>query len=154
MTKATVTATATSNKTKSTSRAKTKVDPSVTVTATATMEPNTITKITRTTMEVKEVVTVKNRRTKQNHKRWLTYRSGGFSSVVQRLQQSPLAVVGLFVLCIATITVPSWGQNTTLNRAPHFVPGQDMSKFSLSENTPVDSPVYQLRGNNKTREIL
>lgn len=35
-----------------------------------------------------------------------------------------------------------------VNHPPHFVPGAgDMSRFSLSENTPVDSPVYQLRGN-------
>uniref|UniRef100_A0A336M3U9 CSON011722 protein n=1 Tax=Culicoides sonorensis TaxID=179676 RepID=A0A336M3U9_CULSO len=33
-----------------------------------------------------------------------------------------------------------------MNRAPQFIPGQDMSRFSLSENTPVNSPVYQLRG--------
>ncbi|CAD7003575.1 unnamed protein product [Ceratitis capitata] len=35
----------------------------------------------------------------------------------------------------------------TLNQPPHFVPGSgDMSRFSLLENTPVGSPVYQLRG--------
>lgn len=35
-----------------------------------------------------------------------------------------------------------------INHPPHFIPGSgDMSRFSLSENTPVDSPVYQLRGN-------
>lgn len=34
------------------------------------------------------------------------------------------------------------------NKPPHFIPGSgDMSRFSLPENTPVDSPVYQLRGN-------
>lgn len=34
-----------------------------------------------------------------------------------------------------------------LNHQPYFVPGSgDMSRFSLSENTPVDSPVYQLKG--------
>lgn len=33
------------------------------------------------------------------------------------------------------------------NRAPQFVPGSgDMARFSLSENTPVGSPIYQLRG--------
>lgn len=37
-----------------------------------------------------------------------------------------------------------------LNRPPHFVPGSgDMARFSLSENTPVESPVYQLRGKFK-----
>lgn len=34
-----------------------------------------------------------------------------------------------------------------VNRLPHFVPGSgDMGRFSLSESTPIDSPVYQLRG--------
>lgn len=34
-----------------------------------------------------------------------------------------------------------------INHQPYFVPGSgDMSRFSLSENTPVDSPVYQLKG--------
>ncbi|XP_063702044.1 cadherin-23 [Culicoides brevitarsis] len=33
-----------------------------------------------------------------------------------------------------------------MNRAPQFIPGQDMTRFSLPENTPVNSPVYQLRG--------
>lgn len=34
-----------------------------------------------------------------------------------------------------------------VNRPPYFVPGSgDMARFSLSENTPIDSPVYQLRG--------
>lgn len=94
-----------------------------------TMTPKTIQKIM-----------VKNQRTKQNHRRCLTCR-GYFPSVVQLLR-SPLAIV---LLCFATFIVPSRGQNT-LNRAPHFVPGQDMSQFSLSESTPVNSPVYQLRG--------
>lgn len=35
-----------------------------------------------------------------------------------------------------------------VNKPPYFVPGSgDMSRFSLPENTPVDSPVYQLKGN-------
>jgi len=34
-----------------------------------------------------------------------------------------------------------------VNKPPHFTPGSgDMARFSLSENTPVGSPVYQLRG--------
>lgn len=37
-----------------------------------------------------------------------------------------------------------------VNHQPYFIPGSgDMSRFSLSENTPVDSPVYQLKGNGK-----
>lgn len=36
-----------------------------------------------------------------------------------------------------------------VNTPPHFIPGSgDMSRFSLLENTPVDSPVYQLKGNS------
>lgn len=35
-----------------------------------------------------------------------------------------------------------------VNKPPHFIPGSgDMSRFSLPENTPVDTPVYQLKGN-------
>jgi hypothetical protein len=34
-----------------------------------------------------------------------------------------------------------------VNRAPHFIPNSDMARFSLSESTPVGSPVYQLKGN-------
>lgn len=34
-----------------------------------------------------------------------------------------------------------------VNQPPYFQPNTgDMARFSLSENTPVDSPVYQLRG--------
>lgn len=34
-----------------------------------------------------------------------------------------------------------------INRAPHFIPQSgDMARFSLSENTSVGSPVYQLKG--------
>lgn len=42
-----------------------------------------------------------------------------------------------------------------LNHPPHFVPGTgDMSRFSLSEHTPVGSPVYQLKGKStKSREV-
>lgn len=33
------------------------------------------------------------------------------------------------------------------NQLPYFIAGSgDMSRLSLSENTPVDSPVYQLKG--------
>lgn len=33
-----------------------------------------------------------------------------------------------------------------VNRPPQFIPGQDMNKFSLSEDTPVNAEVYQLKG--------
>lgn len=45
------------------------------------------------------------------------------------------------------IFVPTIIKCQIINRAPHFVPGSgDMARFSLSENTPVGSPVYQLKG--------
>lgn len=45
------------------------------------------------------------------------------------------------------IFVPTITKCQIINRAPHFVPGSgDMARFSLSENTPVGSPVYQLKG--------
>lgn len=48
------------------------------------------------------------------------------------------------VLCLTTIALID-GQ--TVNRPPQFVSGSgDMSRFSLSENTPVGSIVYQLKG--------
>lgn len=35
----------------------------------------------------------------------------------------------------------------TLNRPPAFLPGNgDMARFSLPENTPVGSSIYQLKG--------
>lgn len=42
-----------------------------------------------------------------------------------------------------------------INRPPQFVPGSgDMSRFSLSENTPVGSPIYQLRGKYLPNNLL
>lgn len=42
-----------------------------------------------------------------------------------------------------------------INRPPYFIPGLgDMSRFSLSENTPIDSPVYQLKGNFEKKKII
>lgn len=43
--------------------------------------------------------------------------------------------------------VLSMVQCQIINRAPQFVPlSGDMARFSLSENTPVGSPIYQLKG--------
>lgn len=54
----------------------------------------------------------------------------------------------LIVPLVIDLMQLSWaatGQQT--NRPPHFISGSgDMARFSLSENTPVDSPVYQLKG--------
>lgn len=42
-----------------------------------------------------------------------------------------------------------------VNRPPYFISGSgDMSRFSLSESTPVDSPVYQLKGKSNLSLIL
>lgn len=41
----------------------------------------------------------------------------------------------------------SLSKGQVINRAPHFVPVTgDMSQFSMSENTAVGTPVYQLKG--------
>lgn len=48
-----------------------------------------------------------------------------------------LIITTLFQTCLAQV----------INRVPHFVPQiGDMSQFSLMENTPVGTPVYQLKG--------
>ncbi|XP_005184886.2 cadherin-23 [Musca domestica] len=49
-------------------------------------------------------------------------------------------------ILLLVFSVP-WTNCQFLNQPPRFVPGSgDMSRFSLSENSPVGSPVYQLRG--------
>lgn len=51
----------------------------------------------------------------------------------------------MFAMVVGVLVTLVGGQ--IVNRPPHFVPGSgDMARFSLSENTPVDSPVYQLKG--------
>lgn len=53
----------------------------------------------------------------------------------------------VLVCVVATLaTIPTaFGQLP--NRAPFFMPGSgDMARFSLPENTPVGSTVYQLKG--------
>ncbi|KAM7355169.1 cadherin 74A isoform 1-T1 [Cochliomyia hominivorax] len=53
----------------------------------------------------------------------------------------------LICMIIVTLCVPCLVKCQHLNQPPHFVPGSgDMGRFSLSENTPVGSPVYQLKG--------
>lgn len=44
-----------------------------------------------------------------------------------------------------------WGgvppcQGQAVNRAPHFLPGGDMARFSLAEDTAVGTAVYTLKG--------
>lgn len=61
------------------------------------------------------------------------------------------SVVSRTLVMFATLGVglAPFGLSQELNRPPYFAPGSgDMSRFSLSENTPVDSPVYQLKGKN------
>ncbi|KAL1380009.1 hypothetical protein pipiens_014507, partial [Culex pipiens pipiens] len=48
------------------------------------------------------------------------------------------------VLC--TLILVACVECQIINRTPHFIPSSgDMSRFSLPENTPVGSVVYQLR---------
>lgn len=51
----------------------------------------------------------------------------------------------LYVL-VTVVVLVKHVEGQLMNRPPQFVPGQDMSKFSLPENTPVNTPIYQLRG--------
>lgn len=54
-----------------------------------------------------------------------------------------LLIVPLLLILLNKSTV----RCDNANKPPYFIPGSgDMARFSLSENTPVDSPVYQLRG--------
>lgn len=65
------------------------------------------------------------------------------ASVLRKLFVSLLIVP--FVIDISQFPWAVTGQ--AINRPPNFIPGSgDMARFSLSENTPVDSPVYQLKG--------
>lgn len=51
----------------------------------------------------------------------------------------------LIILLILSLLQTCWSQ--VINRAPHFVPQiGDMSQFTLSEDTPVGTPVYHLKG--------
>ncbi|PZC83942.1 hypothetical protein B5X24_HaOG206691 [Helicoverpa armigera] len=51
----------------------------------------------------------------------------------------------LIILLLLSLLQPCWSQVT--NKPPHFVPQiGDMSQFSLSEDTPVGTPVYHLKG--------
>lgn len=51
----------------------------------------------------------------------------------------------LIILLIITILETCAGQ--VINRVPHFVPqAGDMTQFSVSEDTPMGTPVYQLKG--------
>lgn len=50
-----------------------------------------------------------------------------------------LLLMSLLQLCVSQV----------INRAPHFEPQTgDMSQFSISEDTPVGTPVYHLKGND------
>lgn len=67
---------------------------------------------------------------------------------VKMLQQH--CVLGARVLLVLALLFGS-AVNQTINRPPFFMPGTgDMTRFSLPENTPVGSSVYQLKGNNST----
>lgn len=56
-------------------------------------------------------------------------------------------IVSFVILVVFLLLLVKSIKCQIINRAPQFVPGSgDMSRFSLSENTPVGSPIYQLRG--------
>uniref|UniRef100_A0A182IQZ1 Cadherin domain-containing protein n=1 Tax=Anopheles atroparvus TaxID=41427 RepID=A0A182IQZ1_ANOAO len=72
-------------------------------------------------------------------------------SYSRRMQLTPggVKLVLTTLLCLAGLSDrgPPMALAQTINRTPHFIPGSgDMSRFSLPENTPVGSVVYQLRG--------
>ncbi|XP_026729820.1 cadherin-23 isoform X2 [Trichoplusia ni] len=51
----------------------------------------------------------------------------------------------LIILLVLSLLQSCWSQ--VINSAPHFIPQTgDMSQFSLSEDTPVGTPVYHLKG--------
>ncbi|KAG7299357.1 hypothetical protein JYU34_016291 [Plutella xylostella] len=53
---------------------------------------------------------------------------------------NPLVILLLLSIC-------QYCASQVINRAPHFIPAVgDMSQFSILENTPVGTPVYQLKG--------
>ncbi|XP_058065906.1 cadherin EGF LAG seven-pass G-type receptor 3 [Anopheles bellator] len=53
----------------------------------------------------------------------------------------------VWLVALVALSVGPVARTQIINRTPHFIPGSgDMSRFSLLENTPVGSVVYQLRG--------
>ncbi|XP_049539119.1 cadherin-related family member 2 isoform X1 [Anopheles darlingi] len=67
--------------------------------------------------------------------------AGGCSRMHPRLKL-------VFMVALVGLSIgPPVARTQIINRTPHFIPGSgDMSRFSLLENTPVGSVVYQLRG--------
>uniref|UniRef100_A0A8W7PY29 Cadherin domain-containing protein n=1 Tax=Anopheles coluzzii TaxID=1518534 RepID=A0A8W7PY29_ANOCL len=60
-----------------------------------------------------------------------------------RMMYPRVKLVSLLVL----VLLQQCARAQIINRTPHFIPGSgDMARFSLLENTPVGSVVYQLRG--------
>ncbi|XP_059061390.1 cadherin-23 [Achroia grisella] len=61
---------------------------------------------------------------------------------VATVVNEPNPLIILLIICIVQLCT-----SQVINRAPHFVPQTgDMSVFSLSEDTPAGTPVYQLKG--------
>ncbi|XP_067646126.1 cadherin-87A [Eurosta solidaginis] len=59
----------------------------------------------------------------------------------------PCVLLQHLLLLLHLLSMRNAHGQTQQNQPPHFVPSSgDMSRFSLLENTPVGSPVYQLRG--------
>ncbi|XP_055609536.1 cadherin-23 [Uranotaenia lowii] len=63
------------------------------------------------------------------------------------LAGSRLVAIALAIAIQILVVLPEPVAAQIMNRMPHFIPGTgDMSRFSLPENTPVGSVVFQLRG--------
>lgn len=62
-----------------------------------------------------------------------------------------ITMINSWTLLLITLGVECLLTNAQfqINRPPAFTPGGDMARFSISENTPVGSPVYQLQGIDK-----
>jgi len=48
------------------------------------------------------------------------------------------------VILIIFLAVFGWSECVSNNRPPQFLPGGDMARFSISEDTPVGKSVYKL----------
>lgn len=67
--------------------------------------------------------------------------------IFQRRQVATVTSEPNPLLILLLLTLLSMCGAQVINRAPHFIPQTgDMSQFGLLEDTPVGTPVYQLKG--------
>ncbi|PSN50227.1 hypothetical protein C0J52_07794 [Blattella germanica] len=80
------------------------------------------------------------------------YRFGTNLGIKMRIITEAGPLLRFFVM----LTMCKTGLNaqSLMNRAPHFLPGGDMARFSLPEDTRVGSPVYRLRGTDPEGSIV